>query len=104
MSAERVRPIRPEEIAGEKVKSLPDEVLSSFNELLIQNDRGGRTIVKQDDVIAIMVNKGLDQDQIFKNGWLDVEDIYRKEGWKVEYDKPAYNEDYPARFIFSRPK
>lgn len=31
------------------------------------------------------------------HGWLDLEDIYRDEGWTVEYDSPGYNETYEAR-------
>ena len=38
---------------------------------------------------------------VFSNHWLDVEDIYREQGWNVEYDKPTYNETYDAYFVFS---
>jgi hypothetical protein len=48
-----------------------------------------------------MAAKGLNRNEIFKKGWLDVEEIYGKAGWKVEYDKPGYNEDYAAHFIFT---
>jgi hypothetical protein len=34
---------------------------------------------------------------------LDIEDTYREAGWKVEYDKPAYCENYPANFTFRVP-
>ena len=30
----------------------------------------------------------------------DIEDIFREAGWKVTYDKPAYNESYDAYFKF----
>jgi hypothetical protein len=40
------------------------------------------------------------REDVFKNGWLNVEHLYETHGWKVEYDKPAYNEDYPATFKF----
>ena len=39
-----------------------------------------------------------------KAGWLDVEGIYRKAGWDVEYDSPGYCEDYPATFKFRKKK
>jgi hypothetical protein len=41
---------------------------------------------------------------VFDKGWLDVESIFRAEGWKVKYDKPAYCETYKAFFVFSRKK
>ena len=37
---------------------------------------------------------------IFEKHWLDFEDIYRKAGWFVNFDKPAYNETYDAFFEF----
>ena len=37
---------------------------------------------------------------IYDNNWLDIEDIFREAGWKVTYDKPAYNESYDAYFKF----
>jgi hypothetical protein len=37
---------------------------------------------------------------IFEKGLLDVETVYERAGWKVTYDKPAYNETYPATFRF----
>ena len=39
---------------------------------------------------------------IFSNHWLDVEDIYRKQGWKVVYDSPGYDESYDAYYEFRK--
>ena len=35
---------------------------------------------------------------------MDFEDLYRKSGWSVSYDKPAYNENYDAFLIFNKRK
>lgn len=44
----------------------------------------------------------LTKDEIFDNHWLDIEDIYREQGWKVKYDKPGYNEEsFKPYFEFS---
>lgn len=40
------------------------------------------------------------ENDIFNNHWLDIEDKYALDGWKVIYDKPAYNESYEASFKF----
>jgi len=40
------------------------------------------------------------RDEIFDRGWLDVEDLYRISGWRVEYHKPGYNETYEPTFEF----
>jgi len=101
---DKVRPIKPNEIEGEKERTFPDAVLQSFNELITQKFSNGSATIKQDDIVALMVQKGLNKDEIFEKGWLDVEGVYRTAGWKVSYDKPGFNESYPATFEFSRSK
>jgi hypothetical protein len=99
----KVRPIKPSELARAKENSFPDEVFESFNELITENFSRGYANVPQEDVVVRMIEKGLDRGEIFKRGWLDVEDVYRASGWKVEYDKPGYNESYSAYFVFKKP-
>lgn len=105
-----VRPIKPSEVVAAKTAVLPDEVLEAFNELIVKKWDGRSATVKQDDVVTLAVEK-LEKrtekrenwrEYAFEQGWFDVEDIYRAQGWDVEYDKPAYCESYPAKFIFKR--
>lgn len=98
----KVHPIRPSEIDSEKTKTFPDAVFEAFNELITQNFENGSAVVRQDKVVTLMVKKGLDSSEIFDKGWLNIEDVYRKAGWRVEYDSPGYNENYPATFTFER--
>ncbi|MFA6421911.1 MAG: hypothetical protein WCV92_00700 [Candidatus Buchananbacteria bacterium] len=98
----KVAPIKPSDVAKQKQASFPNEVLEAFNQLIAEKFNNGYATIRQDDVVAILVAKGLNRPEIFKKGWLDVEGIYRKAGWKVAYDKPAYNESYPATFTFSK--
>jgi hypothetical protein len=101
-----VKPITPKEVVKEKLLSIPDEVIEAFNELIAKNWDGYRAGMKQDDIVALIKQKmSLKKDDtIFERHWLDVEDIYRKVGWIVEYDKPAYNESYDATFEFRKKK
>ncbi len=108
MTKRRVLPISPQEVIQQKKNDIPDEALEAFNELIARNWNGNESRVPQKDVVALMIKKGLNNHDIFNNGWLNVEDIYRartqeSDGWEVEYDKPGYNESYEAYFIF-RPK
>lgn len=98
----KVQPIKPSEVIRGKEKNLPDAVLEAFNELIAQNFSGRSATIKQDDVVALMVEKGLTPREIFDKHYLDVEDIYRAVGWVVEYDKPGYNESYHAYFVFKK--
>ena len=42
--------------------------------------------------------------ELFDNHYLDIEPAYRNAGWKVEFDKPGYNETYDSYFVFSKKK
>lgn len=97
-----VKPITPAEARGKYAsRPMPDAVFEAFNELLCEKGSNYITI-KQKDVVALMVKKGLKRDEIYDNCWLDIEDHYRGAGWKVEFDKPGYNETYDAYFTFQR--
>lgn len=104
------KPLRPEDITEAKRAAVPDEVIEAFNELIAEDWSGTCATVSQDEVVERILSKlaeaGLDltRDELFDKGWLDVEDIYRDDGWDVYYDKPGYNETYPATFRFSKPK
>ncbi len=94
-----VQPIRPSEVAKQKKASFPDAVFEAFNEAIAANWVNGSSSFTQDEVVKLMVSKGLKN--IFNNGWLNVEEVYEKAGWKVEYDSPGYNESYSASFTFT---
>lgn len=93
------KPITPDET--ESGKHIPPIVIEAFNELIRE---GGGRVLQKDAVALILVKAAgaVTLEEIFKNGWLDVEGAYRKAGWKVVYDKPAYCETYEANFTFTR--
>lgn len=95
------RAIRPDEVAATKAKVLPAAVLDAFNVLIAKNFTAGRAIVTQDEAIAAICGAmGIDRHAVFANHYLDVEEVFREAGWRVEYDKPAYYENYEATFTF----
>ena len=102
------KPITPEDVADKKLEAMPEAVIEAFNELIVKGWDGRCATVVQDEVINRIIGKMQPDNpsqlrtKIFANHWLDVEDIYRKSGWKVEYDEPGFNESYPATFEFSK--
>ena len=98
-----IKPITPDEIKHE----IPDFIIEAVNTLIKKKWDGKEAIINQNDILAIVSsNDGYDDKPsrrtIFENNWLDFEDLYREVGWKVEYDKPAYNESYDAYFKFTK--
>jgi len=98
------KPISPSEIAAQKREDIPEAVIAVFNRLIAKYWTGERSVVPQ-SVAAQEIASALDcsEDRVYRMHWLDVEPIFIEAGWVVEYDKPAYNEDYTATFTF-RPK
>ena len=82
-------------------REFPDFVIEAFNECIVEAKMKGTTTVYQDDVVErILVKTDTTRQAVYDNHWLDVEDYYRKAGWTVIYDKPAYNETYKANWTF----
>jgi len=105
----KIKPITPAEVEN---KPIPDEIIAAFNDLIIKNYRSGEATVHQKEALKL-ARKNFDDagkkvtseqicEQIFDNGWMDVESTFMKAGWKVTYDKPAYHESYEAYFVFKK--
>lgn len=102
-----ITPIKPSEVFEAKRNSLPDFVLIAFNALITEQWDGARSVVHQKAVVARIIEESrgtTTPGQIFEKKWLEVEDIYRKEGWEVKYDKSGWDESYDAFFVFSKKK
>jgi hypothetical protein len=96
------KPITPQEVTLLKASSIPDAIFEAFNELIAENFNGHSSSFTEKKVVTRIVQKGISSKTAYDNNWLDVEPLYRKAGWKVEYDKPGFNESYEATFSFSR--
>ena len=97
-----VAPITPQEVAELKVSLIPDEIIAVINKVIAKNFDGSRSRFKQEELLeAITSSTSYARHQVFTNKWLDFEDIYRKHGWDVSYDKPAFNETYDATFTLT---
>jgi hypothetical protein len=103
-----VKPISPSEIASQKLKDIPSFVFSIVNKRLAAKYVDGifEVTIKQDDIIAdILAHKPeMIRRDVFDNGWLNIEEVYRQAGWDVHYDSPGYNESYDAFFKFTPKK
>ena len=94
--------ITPDEVIAQKERDFPPEVINAFNKLIAKHWHGGESVftlaVARSAVAFALQQAGIP----FEVCYLDVEDIYRKKGWKVVYDKPGYNESYEPFFRFTK--
>lgn len=112
---EKIQPIKPSEIEGVKQSTIPEAMIKAVNSLIVKNwsaNKESRILQKNIveeylDNLAIQehpaeINRQVERDKVFEYHWLDIEDMYKKAGWKVKYDKPGFNESYEAFFIFEK--
>lgn len=98
------RPIKPEEVRARRIDFIPSIIFETINTIICEKFDGNATL-KQEDILNRVCNEnsGLTRREIFDKHYLDIEPFYQEQGWKVEYDKPGYNESYPATFTFKIP-
>jgi hypothetical protein len=95
---------RESDTAAIEAEKIPDIVFETVNRLIRSRMSGeGIATVLQKDIVTALVASGLDQEEIFAKEWLVIDGYYRGQGWRVEYDRPGWNEDYPAYFKFEAP-
>lgn len=100
-----MKPISPEDIPEAKAAIIPDNVIKVWNDNIALNYSSGRSVIKQSDIVdKLQSAMNCDRQYVFAASWLNIEEIYRKAGWKVVYDKPGFNESYAATFTFIKDK
>ena len=84
MSERPAKPMTPKEAIELKRQTTPKVVFDAFNQLLAQGKRGDSKIIFSDrEVVALLIKKGISPQEIYNNGWLNIEDLYEEAGWKV---------------------
>lgn len=101
---EKIRPINVDEIERLKDDVIPDEVILTFNELIVKNFHNGSAKFSLNAVVQSAKAKGINKQEAFDHHWFDVEPMFRAVGWQVKFDNPGYNESYEAYFVFTKPK
>lgn len=100
-----IKPITPQEITDQKLKIFPEFVFEAFNQLLAEKfvNRTSKVNLPQKEVIDKIISlsgETINRTDIFENGYLNVEQVYRDSGWIVDYHKPSYADMFDAYFEF----
>lgn len=97
------RPIRPNEIEAAKRLMIPDEVFQVFNDAIVEAWNGHYATLKASEIALKIARKlGISREKVYLLGYMDIEPIYKESGWIVDYDQPAYCENYEATYKFSK--
>lgn len=110
-------PFSPQQLAQFRKETFDPIMIQAVNECLIDNYGSGQNIMlRQGDIIERYIklyklahaashkdNETIREDA-FEKGLLDFEKFYVQRGWRVEYDKPGFNESYEPTYTFSPKK
>lgn len=99
------KPIKPNEIIAIKKEQFPEEVFEVVNEIIAKYWDGYSSSFLQKELAKAIASKlKCTTAEVYKNHYLDIEEMYEEAGWNVVYDKPGYNESYEASFTFTKSK
>ena len=97
------KPVRPDEVTSVSPQEIPDFVITTFNELIFERWDGTRSAIPQEQIVTnILCRTNLDREIIFKRGWLNIENLYRQQGWEVRYLTPDWTDEFDPYFEFKK--
>lgn len=100
-----VKPFSPDQALANKANVIHPKMIEVVNNLLSKHYNGSSCRIYQNEVMDAFLtatNHEYTREEVYNNKWLDFESVYRENGWKVSYDKPAYCETYEAAYVFNR--
>ena len=97
--------LSPKEAITRAKNEVPELVVQAWNNLIVENLKvqGGKAsseFLLEELANQITLIMSISYEQAKQKGWFDLEDIFRDKGWKVEFDRPGYNESYSPKFTF----
>lgn len=82
------KPFTPAEARAAQIKRIPPEVVAVFNEALAEGIGDGKSVVLRvaDMATRVADKTGISRDALFANKYLDIEPLFREQGWKVKWE------------------
>lgn len=99
------RPLKPIEVDKAKAGAIPREVFDAFNDMIAKHWDGHEADFTLHDVgQLIRAYLKIPEKQDLDNAWLDIEPVYRKEGWSVSFESPVGygGETFDAHYTFKK--
>lgn len=102
------KPIRPSEVKEHFDNNFPSFIIDAINDVIKESYRPNSkkfdvklSVVKNKIITAISnYNDEFNASYQFKDYFLDFENLYKKFGWKVSFDKATYGDSYESFYTF----
>lgn len=97
-----VQVIGPEEMVSRWQQALPDIVIEAFNEELAKLFNGKTASVREKNLLANIVAKGIDAKVVSEQQWLkQTAELYKTRGWKVSERDCGGDYNYDIYYNFA---
>src|SRR3954470_22754707 len=97
-----VKPIKPSEVVDKMEETIDSNLLQAINNLIVKNWTGSSAHFAVSDVLNEL-NKLKEYDTLeIKSFSANFPPVYKKAGWKVDTDRPGYNESYETNWTFTK--
>lgn len=101
-----VKPLAPSDVVSAQVAGFPDFVIETWNAAIAKNWSGTQSRILQKDMVFELIAASptlINSADVFSENWLDIEALYRLEGWIVEYESHLINTGcHEAYFLFKK--
>ena len=102
----KTSPISPNEVQSIKNIQIPNAMIEAANHLIVKNWNGTYANFKTKDLKEEYLSRTefreIAEKEIYEYNYLDIENLFREVGWKVDFDRPGFNESYDSNFTFSK--
>jgi len=80
-------PTAPKRATIQDLSEIPTQVIDTFNDLLLEKYTGGSVsaIISLDELTERLQPLGIEVEQALDWGWMDIDRLYVRRGWHVEY-------------------
>jgi hypothetical protein len=97
-----VQVIAPEEMVKAWQQALPDEVVETFNEMLMKQFNGKTASIPEQVLLFELEKKNVSSRTVLEQRWLtQTMELYKERGWKVVYKDYGGSDEYVMCFDFS---
>lgn len=102
-----ITPITPHDADRYHWEKIPGSVVKVINLLIQECYSNGVATVSTEVIERNLINNQIakDRTEIYDNGWLEIEGLYREAGWHVEFvphNKTYFNKAQESLFIFKK--
>jgi len=103
-----IKPLSPDEVSALRPKHILPEIIEAVNKFLCERFNGKNSVkITRNELVSDTIGlcskneKHMTDQILYEKGHLDLESIFEKVGWKVNYESPDRDESFESYYLFT---